>query len=84
MPKDPHDYQKYRHYYLARESSAQGIKKREIRAKDRAAAVASGRLTGPHDPREVDHIKSLAKGGSGAVSNTQIISEKANRKKYDH
>lgn len=33
------------------------------------------------DPREVDHVKPLKKGGSNARSNLKIVSRKANRKK---
>ncbi len=84
MPKDPADYQKNRAYYLAREASPEGVKKRAERARGRRAAIASGALHGKHDPREVDHKKPLAKGGSGAKSNLQVISRTANRKKFDH
>lgn len=33
------------------------------------------------DPREVDHVKPLKKGGSNAKSNLKITSRTANRKK---
>jgi 5-methylcytosine-specific restriction endonuclease McrA len=78
------DYARNRAWYLAREASPAGLKKRAERAKGRAMEVKAGKLTGPHDPREVDHVKSLAKGGSGKKANLQVISEKANRRKYDH
>jgi 5-methylcytosine-specific restriction endonuclease McrA len=78
------DYKKYRSWYLARESSPQGLKKRAIRAKDRALEIKAGNLTGPHDPRTVDHKKALAKGGGGAMKNLQILTAKKNRQKYDH
>lgn len=85
MPKDPHDYEKNRAYYLARESSPEGKKKRVERDQARTKMIKSGKLTGKSDAREVDHKKSLAKGGSGtATSNLQVISQKANRRKYDH
>ena len=84
MPKDPQDYQKNRAYYLAREKSPAGIKKREERARGRAEMIREGKLHGKHDPREVDHKKALAKGGSGKASNLQVISRTANRRKYDH
>lgn len=84
MPKDPHDYQKYRAYYLARESSPEGKKKRVERDQARTQAIKDGRLKGKNDPSEVDHKRSLAKGGSNAKSNTQILSRTANRRKYDH
>jgi 5-methylcytosine-specific restriction endonuclease McrA len=84
VPKDPNDYKKYRAYYLARESSPEGLKKRKERAEARADALKRGLLTGPHDPREVDHKKSLSKGGGNARSNLQVITQLANRKKYNH
>jgi len=33
------------------------------------------------DPREVDHIIPLSKGGTNAKSNLRIVSRKTNRKK---
>jgi spore germination cell wall hydrolase CwlJ-like protein len=79
------DYEKYRQYYIDRETSKAGEKKREGRAKARRKEIKSGALTGPHDPRTVDHIKPLAKGGSATgKGNLQVISAKANREKYDH
>jgi 5-methylcytosine-specific restriction endonuclease McrA len=78
------DYAKYRNYYLAREESPQGLKKREERARDRAIEIKAGKLKGKHDPRTVDHIKPLAKGGGTTKRNLQILSAKANREKYDH
>ena len=83
MPKDPKDYQKYREWYLAREASPEGLRKRRLRAKARAAAVKSGKLTGPHDPREVDHKRALSTGGSNRASNLKVLSRRANRQKYD-
>ncbi len=35
------------------------------------------------DPREVDHIKTLSKGGSNKDSNLRVVSQKTNRKKYN-
>lgn len=78
------DYQKYKSYYIARETSAAGKAKRTERDQGRTAMIKSGALKGPHDPREVDHKKPLAKGGSGARSNLRVISQKANREKFDH
>ena len=83
MPKDPKDYEKNRAYYLARESSPEGIAKRVKRAKARSQAVKDGRLNGKSDPREVDHKTPLSKGGGNGVGNTRITSQTANRKKYD-
>lgn len=76
------DYEKYKSYYLGREATAEGKKKRAERQAARRAAVKDGRLAGPHDPREVDHKKALSKGGSNAKGNTQILSRTANRKKF--
>lgn len=78
------DYAKYRAYYLAREESAAGKKKRVERDQARTQAIKDGRLHGPKDPREVDHKRSLAKGGSPGKANTQILTRTANRKKFDH
>lgn len=78
------DYEKYKGYYLKREESPAGIKKRVERDKARTEMVKAGKLRGPHDPRTVDHKTPLAKGGSGtARSNLRILSGTANRKKYD-
>lgn len=35
------------------------------------------------DPREVDHIRPLSKGGSNSPSNTRVTSRAANRRKGD-
>ena len=77
------DYLKYRDYYLKRESSPEGIRKRVQRDQSRQAAIKAGMLKGEHDPRTVDHKKALSKGGSPKLSNLQIMSGTANRKKYD-
>ena len=84
MPKDPKDYEKYRDYYINRETSEAGKKKRTARDQARTAAIKSGILRGKNDPREVDHKKPLSKGGSNSKSNLQAISQTANRKKYNH
>ena len=52
------------------------IKKRAMRNKARRdAGLSKG------DPREVDHIKPLSKGGSNSKSNTRVVSREANRRK---
>lgn len=84
MPKNPDDYQRYKSYYLAREASPEGVKKRAERQRARRHAVADGRLAGKRDPREVDHKTPLSKGGSGKDSNTRVTGATANRKKFDH
>lgn len=81
----PGDYQKYKSYYLARESSPEGKKKRVERDQARTEMIKAGKLNGAHDPRTVDHKTSLKKGGSGtAKSNLRVVSATANRRKYDH
>ncbi len=51
------------------------------RTKRNAARKAAGLKVG--DPREVDHIKPLSKGGSNLKKNTRVVSMKTNRKKGD-
>lgn len=81
----PGDYQRYKAYYLKRESSPEGKKKRVERDQARTEMIKAGKLNGAHDPRTVDHKKPLAKGGSGtAKSNLRVVSATANRKKYTH
>lgn len=84
MPKDPKDYEKNRAYYLAREASAEGVHKRVERARARELAIKSGKLKGPHDPRTVDHVVPLSKGGGNGKKNLAIVSATANRRKYNH
>lgn len=36
------------------------------------------------DPREVDHIRPLSKGGTNALSNLRAVSRSANRRKWNH
>ena len=51
--------------------------------KERAARNKARRMMGLKvgDPREVDHIKPLSKGGSNKKENLRIVSRKTNRKK---
>jgi hypothetical protein len=84
MPKDPQDYEKNKAYYLAREASPEGVRKRVVRAQARTAAIKSGALTGKSDAREIDHKRSLSKGGGNGPGNTRVTSTTANRRKYDH
>ncbi len=51
--------------------------------KERAARNKARRIMGLKvgDPREVDHIKPLSKGGSNSKKNLRIVSRTANRKK---
>ena len=70
------DYKKeYREYH----SKPEQIHKRSLRNQARRKM---GLKTG--DPREVDHVKPLDKGGSNKRSNLRITSRRANRKKWAH
>lgn len=86
MPPGPgsKDYKANKAWYLAREASAEGKRKRTVRDQARAAAIKSGALKGKDDPREVDHRTSLSKGGGNGGGNTRVTSRTANRKKYNH
>ena len=54
-------------------------KQKKLRAARNKARKQAGLKVG--DPREVDHIKPLSKGGSNTKKNTRIVSKKTNRKK---
>lgn len=72
MAKD-RDYKKeYEQYH----SKPEQIKNRSARNK---ARKEMGLKVG--DPREVDHKKPLAKGGSNNKNNLRVVSRKTNRKK---
>lgn len=51
--------------------------------KNRSDRNKARRATGLEigDPREVDHVKPLSKGGGNNKTNLRIVSRKANRKK---
>jgi hypothetical protein len=74
------NYTRNKAWYLAREASDEGLRKRSVRGKARTAAINDGRLTGKDDPREVHHVKALSKGGAGGK--TKILSATANRKQF--
>ena len=76
-------YMRNRAWYLAREASPEGVKKRVLRDQARTKEIKAGKLS-PHSKLTVDHKKSLAKGGTDAMSNLQVLSAKANRRKFDH
>jgi 5-methylcytosine-specific restriction endonuclease McrA len=78
------DYRKFKSYYIARETSPEGIHKRVERDQARRLEIQLGKLKGEHDPRTVDHKTALSKGGGNARSNLGILSAKANRRKFDH
>ena len=73
MAKKKRDYKKeYRDFH----SKPKQIKFRGMRA---AARRKMGLKNG--DPREVDHIKPLSKGGTNHKSNLRVVSRSKNRKK---
>lgn len=75
-------YQRNRQWYIDRETSEAGKKKRVIRDQARTAEIKAGKLS-PKSKLTVDHIRPLDKGGTDAKSNLRIVSGKANRQKYD-
>ncbi|EFB89778.1 hypothetical protein HMPREF7215_2592 [Pyramidobacter piscolens W5455] len=69
------DYEKeYREYH----GKPEQIHKRSLRNQARRVL---GLKKG--DPREADHIRPLARGGSNTRSNLRAVSLRTNRKKYD-
>lgn len=66
----------YKHEYKDHHSSPEAIKNRNA---CRAARKEMGLKKG--DPREVDHIKPLSKGGTNAKSNLRVVKRSTNRKK---
>lgn len=66
----------YKKEYKRDHSSAEAKKDRAARNKARRQ---SGLKKG--DPREVDHVKPLSKGGSNSKSNRRVVSRSTNRKK---
>lgn len=76
-------YMRNRAWYLAREKSPEGVKKRVLRDQARTAEIKAGKLS-PHSKLTVDHIKPLKKGGTDAKGNLRVVSAAANRRKFDH
>ena len=79
---DP-SYWRNRDWYLRREESAAGKKKRVERDQARTAEIKAGKLS-PHSKLTVDHVRPLSKGGGNSRSNLRVISAKANRAKFNH
>jgi hypothetical protein len=78
------NYERNKAWYLRREASPEGVRKRVERDQARTKEIKAGKIA-KNSPLEVDHIKSLAKGGSGtSTKNLEVISRTANRKKFDH
>ena len=72
MPKK-RDYKKeYAEYHSKPEQ-------KKARAERNAARKKMGLKVG--DPREVDHIKPLSRGGSNSKKNLRVVSRTTNRKK---
>ncbi len=75
MPRKNRDYKfEYDTYH----GKSEQVKKRAKRNKARAD---KGLVKG--DKREVDHKKSLSKGGGNSKKNTRVTTRKVNRKKYN-
>lgn len=83
VAKSHGNYIRNRAYYLAREESAAGKKKRVERDQARTKEIKAGKLT-PHSKLTVDHVRPLSKGGGNAATNLRIVTGTANRKKYNH
>lgn len=84
MPAKSHaSYLRNRAYYIARETSEAGKKKRVLRDQARTAEIKAGKLA-PNSKLTVDHIKPMDKGGTNSRSNLRIVSAKANRHKFDN
>lgn len=66
----------YKEEYRKYGSSPKQIKERAMRNK---ARKMMGLKVG--DPREVDHIKPLSKGGTNSKKNLRVVSRTTNRKK---
>lgn len=77
------NYERNRAWYIARETSEAGKKKRVLRDQARTAEIKAGKLK-PGSKMTVDHIRPLAKGGTDAKNNLRVVSGKANRQKFDH
>jgi 5-methylcytosine-specific restriction endonuclease McrA len=72
-----------RQWYLNREESPAGIKKRVLRDQARTAEIKAGKLA-PHSKLTVDHIHPLSRGGTDAKGNLRVISGKKNREKFNN
>lgn len=84
MPAKSHaSYMRNRAWYIARETSEAGKKKRVLRDQARTAEIKAGKIS-PHSKLTVDHIKPMDKGGTNSRSNLRIVSAVANRKKFDN
>lgn len=83
VAKSHASYERNRAWYIRRETSEAGKKKRVERDQARNAEIKAGKIS-PHSKLTVDHIRPLSKGGGDDKSNLRIISGKANRSKFNH
>lgn len=83
VSKSHANYMRNRDWYLAREASPEGVKKRVERDQARTKEIKAGKIS-PHSKLTVDHVKPLSKGGGNAMSNLKLTSGKANRSKFNH
>ena len=56
-------------------------KPEQVANRGKRNAVRAAKGLKPGDPREVDHIRPLSKGGSNGPKNTRVVSRATNRKK---
>lgn len=61
------------------QKSKKQVKNRTSRNKARTTAIAAGKVKLGDRTKDIDHIKSLKKGGSNGKKNTRVISVKKNR-----
>ena len=80
MSSRKRDYKKEYEQYHSKEKQK---KNRALRNNARRTAEKQGRVH-KGDGKEVDHKKSLDKGGSNSQSNWQILSRRANRVKFNN
>ena len=69
----------YKREYAMYHSKPDQIAKRSMRNKARRRM---GLKVG--DPREVDHVIAIDKGGGNSIGNLRVISRTENRKKFNH
>lgn len=65
-------------YDKAYQARPEQVANRVKRNRARREAMRKGKVR-LGDRKDVDHIKPLAKGGSGSMKNTRVLSQKANR-----
>jgi len=83
VSKSHANYMRNRDWYLAREASPEGVKKRVERDQARTKEIKAGKIS-PHSKLTVDHKKPLSRGGGNAASNLALVSGRKNRQKFNH